>query len=166
MENSKSTVPPNEQIDPWIETSNWAYSNFFSITGVWSRNLGDALQTHLIQYRELMLLAWSWVQPELVLEDLWTIAQMNPLLDKFNPWEGWEATLSDPSCGEIDREGAKRLLPKIKSWDPVTRLAVLRVVMNALASAAKASSPEGDPLGNVIANEYIEAEFRQALMQR
>ena len=103
--------------------------------------------------------AWWEVRPTLEMQDLWTVAQVAP--DEQDPYGivmGYlESNLEDLEGSDVDPVEAGNLLRKVRSWDLVTRWAVLRVVSNSIDAAMKRSGNS-----HVIPNRLIEDEFRKA----
>lgn len=109
---------------------------------------------------DLLAGPWRKVRSTLDCQDLLTVAQMFQGVDAtfaFRP--NWmESVLQDTDDPEIDREGAEKLLPKLRTWDMATRWAVYRAMANCLAEAQKESS-----CPRILLNSAIEAAFRKAL---
>ncbi len=103
--------------------------------------------------------AWWDVRQTLIIDDLWIMAQVAQNLDDsaigMNDLEWF---LREPGESEIDPEGARELLLKVRTWSTVTRWAVLRAAANGM-NAARKRSVKGHP----IPNRLIEDEFRKAL---
>jgi len=129
-------------------------------SGIRSQSL-DLTAYDLVRRLDLVLnQAWLEVRPTLDLRDLWTVAQVEPHLQGGPGIEmnSLESLLGETEDSDVDPGGARDLLPKVRSWNLVTRWAVLRAVANSLESAMKRGGNR-----HVIPNRLIEDEFRKAL---
>lgn len=129
-------------------------------SGIRSSGLGMTL--FILEERVDLVLtqAWRAVRPTLDLRDLWTVAVVAPYVQ-----EGYgielgclESLLLETEDSDVDPGDAKNLLPKVRSWDLITRWAVLRAVENSFEAAMKRSGNR-----KVIFNRFIEDEFRKVL---
>ena len=141
------------------EISGEAFYSLQAASGIHAPGLDMTI--FLLESRLSLVLDGAWwdVRQTLIIDDLWIMAQVAQNLDDsaigMNDLEWF---LREPGESEIDPEGARELLLKVRTWSTVTRWAVLRAAANGM-NAARKRSVKGHP----IPNRLIEDEFRKAL---
>jgi|GEM_PF-6076853 len=150
----------DEDVNPSEVISHEALNSLQTVTGIWSRGAEMTIFHLENRLKDLLDRAWRDVCPTLDVKDLWTLAQVSWDLDESfalrpNKLESRLANSNDP---DVDPEGAKKLLPKLRTWDLATRWAVLRAVANSLNNAKELSTSR-----YAVPTATIEAEFRKVL---
>ena len=128
-------------------------------SGIWTRGL--EMTASVVESRLNLVLnrAWQEVRQTLDKQDLWSVAQATQHVHDTSPiLIDLEWLFEDSEESDVDPDGARKLLPKVRTWDMITRWAVLRAVANSLEAAEKRSESR-----LVIPNRLIEDEFQKVL---